>query len=66
VKKVKLISILTLLNNLVISVSLNATRHIIDITGTGRLVLFIGDEVEIGIDDNNAADLVFITNNAGV
>ena len=49
---------------LVLSVNLNAKRQIIDITGTGRLILLVGDEVEIGIDGNNAADQVFITNHA--
>ena len=53
-------------DNSVISVNLNTTRHIVDITGTGRLILLVGDEVEIGINDNNVADQVFITNNAGV
>ncbi|MCL1805653.1 MAG: hypothetical protein FWG28_06615 [Clostridiales bacterium] len=53
-------------DNSVMSVSLNNARHIIDITGTGRLILLVGDEVEIGIDDNNVADQVFITNNARI
>jgi len=44
----------------IIVVDMNSVKPIIDITGTGWLVLHTGDIVEIGIDDNSVADKVFI------
>jgi hypothetical protein len=51
-------------NDTVISVNLNSTKHIIDITGSGWLILHIGDEVEIGVNENFIAAKVFITKTA--
>ena len=38
--------------------------QIIDISGSGWMILHTGDEVEIGLDGNKVADKVFITNAA--
>ena len=42
-------------------VAMSDVMRIIDITGTGWLILHAGDIVEIGIDSNSVADKVFIT-----
>ena len=51
-------------NDTVISINLSSIKSIIDITGSGWLILHNGDEVEIGVNENFIADKVFITKTA--
>ncbi|MCL2496351.1 MAG: hypothetical protein FWF04_02915, partial [Clostridiales bacterium] len=44
-----------------IVVDMSNVKPIVDITGTGWLILHTGNIVEIGIDNNFVADKVFIT-----
>ena len=47
-----------------INVNMNNVTHTLTITGAGWLILHVGDEVEIGVDENFVADKVFITRSA--
>ena len=46
-----------------IMVDLSAlSGSILDVSGSGWMILHVGDEVEIGLESNSVADKVFITN----
>jgi len=47
-----------------VKVNMKNVTHTLTITGAGWLILHVGDEVEIGVDEEFVADMVFITSSA--